>query len=117
MLRVPSNKPLGNTHDLMFLFICFVNGMQVAATGSAAKDFIGHLVLNDRQEALVELEEVVDLLFVVLPGFFEIDNLLFALLHDLVQTTVLLKEGLHGMWRWLRLLDEYGLNKVDIDMS
>ncbi len=99
MLRVPSNKPLGNTDDLMFFFVRLVNWMQVAATGGAAEDFVGHLILNDRQEALVELEKVVDLLFVVLSGFFEINDLLFALLHDLVQTTVLLKEGLHGMWR------------------
>ncbi len=98
MLPMPSNKPMRNIDDLMFFLIRLINGMQVAATGGATEDFIGHLVFNDRQEALVELEEVVDLLLVVLPGFFEVDDLLFALLHDLVQAAVLLEEGLHGRW-------------------
>ena len=95
---MPSNKPLWNIDDLMFLFILLINGMQVAATGGAAEDFVGHLVLNDRQETLVELEKVVDLLLVIASGFFEVDDLLFALLHDLVQAVVLLEEGLHGRW-------------------
>jgi hypothetical protein len=110
MLRMPSNKPQGNIDDLMLFLIRLINWMQVAATGGAAKDFVGHLIFNDRQEALVELEEVVDLLFVVLSGFFEVDNLLFALLHDLVQAVVLLEEVLHGRWEVAEVVRWYGLN-------
>jgi hypothetical protein len=116
MLRMPSSKSLWNIDKLMFLFIGLINRMQVAATGGATEDFVGHLVLNDREEALVELEEVVNFLLVVLTDFFEFYDLLLALLHDLVQAAVLLDERLHGdgMGRSLERMYGIGLDFVGL---
>ena len=80
---------------IVFLFVDFIDGMKVAATGSPTENFVGHLIFYDRKESFVELEQIIDFLLMVMTYFFQLNNFLFTFVHDFFQPSILLQQSLH----------------------